>query len=145
MKTISLKFEQVKKSKNGNSLVTLKTRTEQFENSTKAEEIVLNQLTQIGNALRFAAQSGATSVKVGGVNFSLKGKFYLYVTIDGQDYSTDELSFNLCVDRTQMGFKNVESLFSNMYGIIRMTEGKSPFLTNEAKKVLTKGNVKLLN
>ena len=136
MKTISLKFEQTKKSKNGNSLVVLKTKTEQFENSVNAEEIVLNQVNQIANALRFAAQVGAKSVKVGGVTFNLNGKFVLYVVIDGLDYSADELSFNLCVDAIELSFKNSGALVGAMYGIIRMTEGKSPFYTQNALKTL---------
>lgn len=147
MKTISLKLEQVKKSKNGNTLVSLKTKGAQFKDTEGAVKIALGFIEAIEQSLAIAQQMGAKAVKVGGVNFSLGGKFYLYVTIDGQDYSLDDV-FSIFEGRdvTQMSFRNPKALFVAMYQIIRTAEGKSPLLTNEGLKVANgTANTKLLN
>lgn len=145
MKTISLKFEQVKKGKNGTTLVSLRSKVQEFDSKAKAEEIVLNQVQQLSDNLKFAAQIGAKSVSVGGVNFSLKGKFYLYVTIDGQDYSTDDINMFWEADKTKLSFSNVGAFVGALYGVLRIAEGKSPLYTQQAIKTLgTSVNTKLI-
>ena len=138
MNTISLKLEQVKKGKNGTTLVNLTTKSIEVTDTKKAVEICVNLLEKIGNSLKLASEMGQSSVKVGGVNFSLKGKFSIYVVIDGQEFNADEISEEfLHIDKTLSSFRNPQALFVQMYRIIRMANGQSVFLTQEANKVLS--------
>lgn len=139
MKTISLKLEQTKKSKNGNSLVTLRTKNVEFNDKEQATNICLSFIEQIHLSLNLAREMGANGVKIGGVNFSFNSKFYLYVNIDGNDYCLDDVTkFWEGKDRTELSFKNGKALFVAIYQIIRTSENKSPLLTNEASKNATK-------
>jgi hypothetical protein len=70
MKTIALKLEQTKKSKNGNSLVTLRTTEKQFNADVEAVNIVLDFIGAISENLNLAREMNAKGVKIGGVNFS---------------------------------------------------------------------------
>ena len=139
MKTISLKLEQTKKSKNGNSLVTLRTTEKQFNADTEAVNIVLDFIGAISENLNLAREMNAKGVKIGGVNFSFNAKFILYVSIDGQDYSLDDIKGIWAnADIEQSSFKNGKALFVSIYRILRKVEGKSIMLTQDANKQATK-------
>jgi len=136
MKTIRIQLEQVKKSKNGTSLVTLNTKPVEFADNLGATKICVDFIQRMEESLQLAQQMGQTSIKVGGVNFSLKGKFSVYVVINGQTYSmTDVTTLFEGTDVSLLGFKNPKSIFVAMYQILRSAEGKSPLLSSEALKL----------
>lgn len=139
MKNVSLKLEQTKKSKSGNSLVTLRTVEKQFNDDSEAVNIVLEFINAISENLNLAREMNASGVKIGGVNFSFNAKFILYVSIDGNDYSLDDVKgLWENADIEQSSFKNGKALFVSIYRIIRKVEGKSIALTSEATKQATK-------
>jgi hypothetical protein len=141
MKTIRIQLEQVKRSKNGNSLVTLNTKPVEFSDNLGAAKICVDFLQRIEESLQLAQQMGQKSVKVGGVNFSLKGKFSVYIVINGQTYSmADVQTLFEGTDTTLLGFKNPKSIFVAMYQILRTAEGKSPLLTGDALKLSNESN-----
>jgi hypothetical protein len=139
MKNVSLKLEQTKKSKSGNSLVTLRTVEKQFNDDSEAVNIVLEFINAISENLNLAREMNANGVKIGGVNFSFNAKFILYVSIDGNDYSLDDVKGLWDnADIEQSSFKNGKALFVSIYRILRKVEGKSIALTSEATKQATK-------
>ncbi len=139
MKTISLKLEQTKKSKNGNSFVTLQTKSFEFDDKEQATNVCLSFIEQIHLSLNLAREMGSNGVKIGNVNFSFNSKFYLYVCVNGQDFCLDDVTKVWeGKDRTELSFKNGKSLFVAIYQILRTAEGKSPLLTNDANKNATK-------
>ena len=139
MKNVSLKLEQTKKSKNGNSLVTLNTKAFEFEDSAKATEICISFIKAINSSLIDAYDMGARGVKIGTVNFSFNAKFTLYVSIDGADYSLDDInSVWANAESMQNSFKNPSALYVAIYKIIRSANGESTLLDAEATKTSTK-------
>ena len=139
MKSVSLKLEQTKKSKNGNSLVTLNTKAFEFNDNAKATEICLNFIKAINESLLDAYDMGAKGVKIGSVNFSFNAKFTLYVSIDGADYSLDDIESAWAnAESIQNSFKNPSALYVAIYKIIRSANGESTRLDAEATKTSTK-------
>jgi hypothetical protein len=139
MCTISLKLEQTKKSKNGNSLISLSTKQFQFNDNEEATKICLSFIESIGQSLNLAREMGANGVKIGNVNFSFNSKFLLYVNIDGLDYSLDDVpSIWEGTNKTENSFKNSKAFFVSIYQIIRTSQGKSALLTQDANKQATK-------
>ena len=139
MNTIFLKLEQTKKSKNGNSLVSLRTKAIDVNGEKDATKICLDFCNQINESLNLAREMGAKSIKVGGVNFSFSGKFTLYVNIDGLDYCLDNVaSIWDAKNTTENSFKNGRAFFVSLYQIIRTANGQSALLTSEATKQATK-------
>jgi hypothetical protein len=135
MKTISLTLEQTKKSKKGNSLVSLRTKAAEYKDTEAAENICKEFILAIRHSLMTAQEMGATSIKVGNVNFSLRSKFVLYVDVNGQTYSLDDVfSIFEGTNKTEVGFRNTKALFVAIYQIIRTAEGKSPLLTDKGTK-----------
>lgn len=135
MKRVFLKLEQTKKSKNGNSLVSLKTKSFDVASNESAVETCTKFVREIANSLNLAREMGAKAVKVGGVNFSFSGKFVLYVNIDGCDYSLDDVATIWDgSNKTENSFKNGGAFFVAMYQILRTADGKSALLTADGRK-----------
>lgn len=138
MNTMFFKLQQVKKS--GDS-ATIKLPEFKSEDLVKAEQIAKEMLEHIILGLELQAQKGQKNIKIGGVTFSLGSRFVLYLNVNGLDYSLDDC-FKLAVNQDQetSTFRRGDTLFVQMYQIIRMVQGQTQGLTQEAKKVLTKSN-----
>lgn len=173
MKQVSLKFNQVqtstitlvkaikvKNEKTGKletvepavtekveTLINTETTPIQYETSDQAVKIAVEIVSEVMNAVKFAKQMEQTSLLLGCQKFYINKKFDLYVSVNGSDYSMDEITNALGMKlSSEFRLSKMELFAKGLLTLLNVADGKSHLLNNtEAKKIESTCKGLLLN
>ena len=140
MKTISVKLEQIQKVKGNETFVSIRSKAIECDKLTTIEGQI-NAIKKIIEGFEFtlqlAAQSGAKVVTFGGVKFRLTSKFTIYLNVNGQDFSFDEINqfFEGATNKVNT-FKKGAELTTDLFAILRNAMGQSAILPTTILKTI---------
>jgi hypothetical protein len=132
MNAIFVKLEQTQKSKGELNVVSIRSKAIDVEKLNTIEGQI-EAVKQIVKGFQFtidlASQSGAKVVTFGGVKFRLTSKFTMYLNVNGQDFSFDEINqFFEGATSKENTFKKGTELTTDLFAILRNAVGQSPIL-----------------
>lgn len=132
MNAIFVKLEQTQKSKGVVNVVSIRSKVIEADKLTTLEGQI-KAIKQIREGFEFtiqlAAQSGAKVVTFGGVKFRLTSKFTMYLNVNGNDFSFDEINqFFEGATSKENTFKKGAELTTDLFAILRNAVGQSPIL-----------------
>jgi len=132
MNTISVKLEQIQKAKGQETIVSIRTKAMTFDKLTTIEGQI-EAIKKIREGFQFtldlAMQSQSKVVTFGGVKFRLTSKFTMYLNVNGQDFSFDEIEqfFEGATNKVNT-FKKGAELTTDLFAILRNAMGQSAIL-----------------
>lgn len=140
MNAIFVKLEQTQKSKGEMNVVSIRSKVIDIEKVNTIEGQI-EAVKQIVKGFQFtidlASQSGQKVVTFGGVKFRLTSKFTIYLNVNGQDFSFDEIDqFFEGANKKENSFKKGAELATDMFAILRNAVGQSPILPTTIIKTI---------
>jgi hypothetical protein len=132
MNTISVKLEQIQKVKGEMNVISIRSKAIDVEKINTIEGQI-EAIKKIREGFQFtidlATQSGAKVVTFGGVKFRLTSKFTIYLNVNGNDFSFDEINqFFEGATSKENTFKKGAELTTDLFAILRNAVGQSPIL-----------------